>query len=46
MLFKNNATFAVKKLPEEDADDNKYCKVRDHCYYTGKDRVVHITYVI
>ena len=27
----------LKKI-ELDADDEKYCKFRDHCHYTGKYR--------
>ena len=33
-----NCYICKEKLKEENAFDEKYCKVRDHCHYTGKYR--------
>ena len=30
-----------EKIEDKYAKDIKYCKVRDHCYYTGNYGVVH-----
>ena len=34
-----------KKLEYKYVKDKKYCKVRDHCHYTGNVEVLHIAYV-
>lgn len=36
MKRQNFATFVEKKCKEEDVDDEKSCKVSDHCHYKGE----------
>ena len=38
MKSKRYVSFAEKKIKEEDLDNKKYSKVRDHCHYIGKYR--------
>ena len=33
-----NCHICKKKNEDKNADNKNYCKVRDHCHYTGKDR--------
>ena len=39
MFVKNNLKIIMLKI-------KKYCKVRDHCHYTGNIKVLQIAYVI
>ena len=40
MKMQKSVIFVKKKIKKEYAKDKKYCKVSDHCYYTGEYKVV------
>ena len=47
-LYENAKIFYICKEKFEDkyAKDKKYCKVRDHWYYTGELELLHVAYKI
>ena len=38
MLIKHTVTFSKKKFEHKYTNDNNFCKIKDHCHYTGKYR--------
>ena len=38
MKSQKPATFAKNKFEHKSTKDKNYCKVKDHCHYTGKYR--------
>ena len=38
MLIKHTVTFSKKKFEHKYTNDKNFCKIKDHCHYTGKYR--------
>ena len=44
--MQKSVIFVKKKIENKYVKGKKYCKVRDHCHYTGYIEVLRIAYAI